>query len=52
MPPKAKIYEALSAVGDHRVKIKEDDTAEVVSSDGSKTYLVEWSPDVQKIRFQ
>jgi len=45
MPPKAKIYEALSAVADGRVKLKEGQQAEVVSSSGTKTYLVEWSED-------
>jgi hypothetical protein len=50
LPPKAKIYEALSAVGDARVRMKDDGTAEVSSSDGSKTYLVEWSLDVRTIR--
>jgi hypothetical protein len=48
LPPKAKIYEALSAVGDDRVHMKGDNTAEVSSSDGSKTYLVEWSRDLEQ----
>jgi len=45
VPPKAKIYEALTAVADGRVKLKGDETAEVLSSDGTKTYIVEWSAD-------
>jgi hypothetical protein len=49
IPPKAKIFEALSAIGDDRVKLKGDEKAEVASSDRSKTYLVEWSPDLRQI---
>lgn len=49
MPPKAKIYEAVSAVADGRVKIVADGKAEVVSSTGGKTYIVEWSPDISRI---
>jgi len=46
VPPKAKIYEALTAVADGRVKLKGGETAEVLSSDGTKTYIVEWSSDL------
>lgn len=49
IPPKAKIYEALTAVADARVKLKSGQTAEVVSSDGTKMYIVEWSPDLRQI---
>jgi len=49
LPPKAKIYEALTAVADARVKLTGDETAEVVSSDGTKTYIVEWSADLRQI---
>lgn len=49
VPPKAKIYEALTAVADGRVKLKDGQTAEVVSSDGTKTYIVEWSADLGQI---
>ena len=49
LPPKSKIYEALTALADGRVKLKGDDTAEVLSSDGTKTYTVEWSSDLGKI---
>jgi hypothetical protein len=47
MPPKAKIYEALTAVADGRVTVTGVGQAEVVSSAGTKTYLVEWSADRQ-----
>ena len=49
VPPKAKIYEALSAIADGRVNIIGDTKAEVVSSSGNKTYLIEWSDDFSKI---
>ncbi|MBI4964490.1 MAG: hypothetical protein HY913_14525 [Desulfomonile tiedjei] len=49
IPPKAKIYEALSAIADGRVSPKGDQQAEVVSSSGAKTYLVEWSEDLSGI---
>ena len=42
-PPIAKIYEALSAVAGHRVDLRDDNTAFVRSSDGTKTYTVRWS---------
>lgn len=40
-PPKEKVYEAFTAIADGRVKMNED-TAEVVSSNGDKTYTVAW----------
>jgi hypothetical protein len=49
LPPKAKIYEALTAVADARVKLTDGETAEVLSSDGTKTYIVEWSADLRRI---
>lgn len=49
IPPKAKVYEALTAVADGRVKIKGQTMAEVVSSSGDKTYSVEWSEDAHQI---
>lgn len=49
MPPKEKIYEALSAVGDGRVKPKDGRQAQVLSSSGSKAYSVEWSEDLRGI---
>ena len=46
LPPKTKIYEALTAMADGRVKLKEGQTAEVVSSDGTKQGLgAETVPD-------
>lgn len=49
MPPKAKIYEALSAVVDQRVSITGRTTAQVLSSSRDKTYDVEWSEDYSEI---
>jgi hypothetical protein len=49
MPPKAKIYEALSAVADGRVVLAGQTTAHVQSSSRNKTYLVEWSQDICEI---
>jgi hypothetical protein len=49
IPPKAKIYEALSAVADGRTKLTGDRKADVVSSGGTKTYVVEWSEDLSGI---
>lgn len=40
-PPKEKVYEAFSAIADGRVNMKEDH-AEVTSSNGDKTYEVQW----------
>lgn len=45
MPPRAKVYEALTAVADNRVTIMSATTAEVISSSGNKKYVVEWSED-------
>jgi hypothetical protein len=47
-PPKAKIYEALSAVADGRITMTGAGKAEVISSDGTKKYTVEWSYDLNK----
>jgi hypothetical protein len=44
-PPKAKVYEALSAIADGRVKLLGPTKAQVTSSSGDKTYKVEWSED-------
>ena len=49
MPPKAKIYEALSAVADRRVTIKDETHANVQSSERDKTYSIEWSFDLKQI---
>jgi len=45
MPPLEKIPEAYSAIADQRVALGEG-RAEVQSSDGRKTYLVEWKGDL------
>jgi hypothetical protein len=41
MPPLVKVYEALSAIADGRVRLLDEVRAEVVSSEGDKTYRVE-----------
>jgi len=43
MPPLVKVYEALGALGDGRVRIEDDVRALVTSSEGNKTYEVETS---------
>jgi hypothetical protein len=43
LPPKAKIYEAMSAVADNRITITGTTSAEVTSSSHDKTYTVVWS---------
>ena len=42
-PPKAKVYEALSAVADGRVIMDDGDRAAVLSSNREKSYRVEWT---------
>jgi hypothetical protein len=49
MPPIAKVYEALTAVADDRVRMIDDGRAEVVSSSGSKTYAVQWQPEFSTV---
>ena len=56
MPPPIKVYEALGAIGDRRVRaIKDSDDTnapnawEVVSSDGARRYRVEISADGREI---
>jgi hypothetical protein len=49
MPPLIKVYEALGAIGDGRVRIVDSRRALVTSSDGSKTYEVETSEDGREI---
>jgi hypothetical protein len=48
-PPLIKVYEALGAIGDGRVRIVDSRRALVTSSDGSKTYEVEISEDGREI---
>jgi hypothetical protein len=49
MPPLAKVYEALGAIGDGRVRIEDTRHAFVTSSDGTKTYEVETNHDGREI---
>ena len=49
LPPITKVYEALSAVADGRVKLTGETSAQVVSSGGDKTYTITWSPDGSEI---
>jgi len=49
MPPLVKVYEALGAIGDGRVRIEDERRATVTSSDASKTYEVETSADGREI---
>jgi hypothetical protein len=49
MPPKAKVYEALSAFVDGRVTLLDACEAAVTSSSGDKTYTVRWSDDATRI---
>jgi hypothetical protein len=49
LPPIVKVYEALGAVGDGRVRIVDDTHAIVTSSTGKKNYNVETSLDGREI---
>jgi hypothetical protein len=49
MPPLAKVYEALGAIGDGRVQIEDARRALVTSSDGTKTYEVDIGVDGREI---
>lgn len=49
MPPVVKVYEAIGAFGDGRVKLEGRYRAHVTSSDGSKTYEVESLQDGHEI---
>jgi hypothetical protein len=49
MPPVVKVYEALGAIGDGRVRIEDGRRAIVTSSDGAKNYEVETSQDGREI---
>ncbi len=49
MPPIAKVYEAIGALGDGRVTIKDSTHASVRSSDDSKLYEVEISDDGREV---
>jgi hypothetical protein len=43
LPPRAKVFEALTAVADGRVRVVAEGRALVTSSSGRKTYTVEWT---------
>jgi hypothetical protein len=45
LPPRAKIFEAFTAVADGRVRLTGPGSATVTSSGGDKTYDVGWSDD-------
>lgn len=45
LPPRAKVFEAFTAVADGRVRLTGRGSATVASSGGDKTYDVEWSDD-------
>jgi hypothetical protein len=49
LPPRAKVFEAFSAVADGRVRLTGPGSATVTSSGGDKTYDVEWSADARTI---
>ena len=43
LPPIEKVFEAWTAIADRRIIMKNDDSAEVASSDGEKNYIVKFS---------
>ena len=45
MPPKEKVFEAWTAIADHRVELH-DDYATMSSSDGSKGYTIRWDGNI------
>lgn len=49
MPPLIKVYEAMGALGDGRVRLQDGGRAQVTSSEGNKTYDVEISADNREI---
>lgn len=49
MPPPIKIYEALGAIGDGRVRLEDEHHALVTSSEEDKTYEVEISDDGRQV---
>lgn len=50
IPPVIKVYEALGAIVDGRVKIVDENRATVASSDGTKVYDVFWDFEKGAIR--
>lgn len=49
MPPSIKVYEALGAIGDGRVRLEDEHRAMVTLSEGNKVYEVELSGDGREI---
>ena len=49
LPPRAKVFEAFSAVADGRVRLADPGSATVTSSGGDKVYDVTWSDDEHTI---
>jgi hypothetical protein len=49
LPPRAKVFEAFTAVADGRVRLAGPESATVTSSGGDRTYDVEWSADERTI---
>ena len=49
MPPLVKVYEAMGALGDGRIRIESATGALVTSSEGNKTYQVEVSQDGREV---
>jgi hypothetical protein len=49
MPPPIKIYEALGAIGDGRVRLEDEHRALVTSSEGDKTYQVGIGADGREV---
>ena len=49
MPPIIKVYEAIGALGDGRVRLEDGGRARVTSSEGNKTYEVEISTDGREV---
>ena len=49
MPPIAKVYEAIGAIGDGRLRVEDARRAFVTSSEGTKIYEVEISEDGREI---
>lgn len=44
LPPKIKIYEALSCIGDNRIEVNSNE-AKVYSSSGNKFYVIKYNPE-------
>lgn len=42
IPPKAKIYEAYSAIADHRYEMLDDNRLSLTSSSNNKAYEISW----------